>query len=76
MVKIWINDTSDNVIKLSDAQAYVLARIINNAISSDKSRLEDTDTWDFACVVNRLDEEANIPWNMTSDLDFYAQPKQ
>ena len=75
MVKIWINDTSDNGIKLSDAQAYVLGRIINNAILSENSRLEDTDAYDLAFVANRLEEEANIPWNIASDLDFYAKPK-
>lgn len=75
MVKIWINNNKNRVITLSDAQAYVLGRIINNAILSENSRLEDTDAYDLAFVGNRLEEEANVPWDIASDLNIYAMPK-
>lgn len=74
MVKIWINDTKRDI-SLSDAQAYVLGRIINNAILSENSKLDDTDAYDLAFVGNRLEEEANIPWDIASDLNLYALPK-
>lgn len=71
MIKIWINNNTDDVIKLSDAQAYVLASVLENSVVN--LHIEDRDKYDFLQFCNRLYEESNIPRWMEKELDEYAK---